>query len=215
MSWAGDLSRWVGLFPDGLVPEIIDLVLDAWYAFPQPRPRPDDLENPITIRFCTHLRSHRTARNLPVNIDTECSEIDARQGRLAGRIDIRLTRHGDYEDIYFAIECKRLNVVSANGKRSSLAREYVDKGMMRFIEGKYAKGLDKGGMLGYVMDGKVTDAVNAVDIKVREFRKELRMHRANGLLSSSVRPSEKGVKETHHKVQANPFVIHHIFMAVA
>ena len=134
---------------------------------------------------------------------------------MAGRNDIRLTRHGDYEDIYFGIECKRLNVVSANGKRSSLAREYVEKGMMRFIEGKYAKGLDKGGMLGYVMDGKVTDAVNAVDIKVREFRKELRMHRANGLLSSSIRPSEKGVKETHHKVQANPFVIHHMFMAVA
>ena len=68
-----------------------------------------------------------------------------------GKIDMVVL---DAEDRYHyvAYECKRLNVVH-DGRRRSLARQYLMDGLRRFITGQYAEGLPGGCMLGYVMDG--------------------------------------------------------------
>lgn len=55
---------------------------------------------------------------------------------------------------YLAYECKRLNV-KRDGRRRSLATQYVMEGLHRFITEQYAEGLPVGCMLGYVLDGDV------------------------------------------------------------
>ena len=84
---------------------------------------------------------------------------------------------------------------------------------MRFVEGKYGRGLDKGGMLGYVMDGDVPSAVSAVAGVVARRRKELRLT-DGGLGRSAIRSDDSRLKETRHQLASGPFVIYHVFLAV-
>jgi len=67
---------------------------------------------------------------------------------------------------YFAFECKRLD--DKTGK-SSLQQEYIDKGLDRFIIGKYAKGEDFGGMIGFVVAGKIENVVLDMKKKVKSY----------------------------------------------
>lgn len=159
MNVVGDASLWSDLFPDWLIPEILDLVISAWEAFD--KPQPGDHEVAITMRFRSELVRHKLLRKLPLRIDREIPEDDLLVGQEKGRIDLRFI-HGYQEGVYFAFECKRLNVLSKEGKRTPLAGEYVRAGMMRFITSQYAVGLDQGGMLGYVMDSDVKSSIRAV-----------------------------------------------------
>lgn len=117
MGYAGDTSRWASSFPDGLVGDILDLVLSAWDSFP--RPQPDDREVPITQRFCVLLRRHKMRSRLPFLIEPESQELDSATSALVGRIDLKFT-HGFLESAYFSLECKRLNVIMS----SSRSREH-------------------------------------------------------------------------------------------
>ena len=145
-------------------------------------------------------------------IITQSDVVDQNTGDLLGRIDVRLF-HGCKEDVYFAFECKRLNVLR-KGARQSLAGEYADEGMARFVSGKYAGGLDAGGMLGYVMDGDLKSAMAAVKEAIEERRTELCMDSGDTPATSSVRPRNTRVKETSHRQAGKPFLIHHVFLPV-
>ena len=204
----GDPSMWAPLFPDYLIPVIIDLVLDSWKRLPTPAS--DDHEVPITRRLVVMMRRHKNRWKRPFSIHAESDELNQETGDLLGRIDMRIF-HGRREDVYFAFECKRLNVQS-NGARSSLAGEYADEGMARFVSGKYAGGLDSGGMLGYVMDGDLRSAMAAVRKAVEARRRELCMDSGGTLAVSSVFPKKARVKETRHRQAGKPFLIHHVFL---
>lgn len=71
-----------------------------------------------------------------------------------GRIDVKVI-YSFHSKAFFGMECKRVR-----GKRVSLARKYVEEGVMRFVSGKYGAGHDWGGMIGFVVDGNVDDAAN-------------------------------------------------------
>ena len=86
---------------------------------------------------------------------------------------------------------------------------------MRFICGKYAARVRHGGMLGYVLDGKVAQAIqNVSDVIMSRFQ-ELEMEPPGEMIPSSVRPGDSNLKETHHLRQhiSGNFLIHHIFAA--
>ena len=85
-----------------------------------------------------------------------------------GRIDIAVLLNQD-RNIYLAYECKRLNDVRKDGRRS-LAREYVTHGLSRFIAEQYAEGLPLACMLGYVLDGDVEYAESNVRARITEVR---------------------------------------------
>ena len=122
---------------------------------------PQPLEDAITINLVKHLCNDPVVRSIchyieyqfePFGIDekgTICSK---------GKIDIAILLDWNREQ-YVAYECKRLNVIHG-GKRSSLATEYVSEGMMRFMTNQYADGLPVGCMLGYVIDGDLSFAIN-------------------------------------------------------
>jgi len=210
MNVGGDPNLWSDLVPDRFIPDIIALVLEGWETFD--KPGRDDLEVPITMRFCCCLRAHKNRSRLPFRIEYESPELRLESSTVVGRIDLRFC-HGYREDVYFAFECKRLNVVDRAGKRRSLAGKYVEEGMMRFVEGKYAAGLDKGGMLGYVMDGATPSAVQAVEGAVARRRQQLRLTSAD-LERSSIRRDDARVRETRHGLHSGPFVVYHLFLSV-
>ena len=120
------------------------------------------------------------------------------------------------ENIYFALECKRLNVVGPQGVRS-YASEYVIHGMLRFIRGQYASIVRHGGMLGYVLDRQINNAIGNVSQAIQVHHIDLGMKPPGTLLASSAHAGDFRFKETHHKRQHNidPFAIHHIFVAPA
>lgn len=213
MTFRGDPDPWSDIFPDYLVPEIVGQVLQVWKALPAPAP--DDREVPITQALCVLLRKDRDRSRLPFHIGFESSELHLPSGKLLGRVDLRFST-GYREDVYFAFECKRLNVRSAGGHRRSLAGAYVEQGIMRFVTEKYGRGLDKGGMLGYVMDGDVASAMAAVDARVRAERRRIRLRGRGGLRPSSILPKIDHVRETSHARLRGTgcFLIHHLFLRV-
>ena len=73
-----------------------------------------------------------------------------------GRIDIQI-RYSFVEAEYFGIECKRVN-----DKGNDLAKKYIQKGLMRFVTGKYSPGHDWMAMIGFVVDGKISESIGRI-----------------------------------------------------
>lgn len=88
-----------------------------------------------------------------------------------GILDMALFLDQDHER-YIAYECKRLNTVSKDGKRSSLAGAYIEEGVMRYVTAKYAEELPFGCMIGYVMDGDTGFVIKQLESAI-DNRKEL------------------------------------------
>ena len=83
-----------------------------------------------------------------------------------GRIDVAVFLNQD-RDRYLAYECKRLNELRKDGRRS-LVGEYVTDGLSRFVAEQYSENLPVGCMLGYVLDGDVASAASRVRAKIIE-----------------------------------------------
>jgi hypothetical protein len=200
-----DLSLWAARFPATLVPQVIQLVLDSWEVFSTTQK--DEVK--ITQEFSVVLNKNQQRSQLPFIIDQEITLLDENGKEQIGRLDIRII-HGYIREVYFALECKRLRWEFPGGQFSSLAGEYVTEGMYRF-NGKYAQGLDKGGMLGYVMDGKIDNAIEDVRKAVEKRRAELHM-KSDGTLYDSSIVNSKQVKETTHNGANGKFTVYHVFL---
>ena len=88
-----------------------------------------------------------------------------------GRVDIAVLLNQD-RNVYLAYECKRLNDIRKDGRRS-LAGNYVQDGLSRFVAEQYAEGLPLAGMLGYVLDGDLEYAESKVRARITELRGEV------------------------------------------
>jgi len=197
---------------DDFIPDILEMVLDAWTNFV--KPLSNDHEVPTTRKFRLKLLQQRDLKNLPLKIEREVSIDDPETGKEIGRIDLCLT-YDHRSGVYFAFECKRLNVIDKNSRTSSLAKEYVMKGMTRFVgsEPQYSIGLKQGGMIGYVMNGKIDTAIASVNKQVKDNYIDLQMKSPNGLNPSS-RLTNKFLRESLHHLPNQEFTIHHVFLPV-
>ncbi|MCC5648108.1 hypothetical protein LC607_35565 [Nostoc sp. CHAB 5824] len=213
MAIYGSSARWTGTFDRTLIPRILELILSAWQNFTHPTP--DEIEIRITRRFRVHLMNAKKQEQLPFRIHREIFEDDLVTGKEKGRrVDYFTSWRNDNEDVYFAFECKRLNVIY-NGEWRSQASDYVGKdGMMCFMEGKYASGLTDGGMLGYVMDGHTDKAIAAVSSQVKQHKADLQMATTDNLSPSLLLPNEHHAKETIHQLLDRSFTLHHIFLPI-
>ncbi|MGD1156869.1 MAG: hypothetical protein ABSA41_13690 [Terriglobia bacterium] len=211
MSVFGTSTEWADLI-DPMVPEILTLVIASWQEMPSPAP--DEKEDNITIALCRTLTQDRTARGLMFQIRTQVVELDPMPGEDLGRLDIAFIPLVPREDIYFCLESKRLNVVK-NGKLRTYASEYVRLGMLRFVTGQYSRMVRHGGMIGYVLDGNISDAMTNVETNIRQRHEELCMTPPGAFQPSAVLMGDTRARETHHH-RANEtilFRIHHMFMA--
>lgn len=214
MAIVGSADLWADFFPDDLIPDILNMVVNVWSSFI--KPVSNEHEVAITRKLRISLERHRDLIRLPVRIGREISVDDPATAKELGRIDLCFTNVGVRSDVYFAFECKRLNVQVKSGKVASLASEYVGiNGMMRFVgvNPQYAKGLKQGGMIGYVMDGKMPSAIQAVDSQVKKQYINLQMRVATGLSTSS-KSSKSLIKESLHNLPHQAFTLHHIFLPV-
>jgi hypothetical protein len=85
--------------------------------------------------------------------------------------------------------------------------------MMRFITGQYGKRARSGGMIGYVVDGRIAHAIANVMRNIRTQHVALGMTPPGELLLSTILPADPRARETHHTRQHDPapFRIHHLF----
>jgi hypothetical protein len=211
MSISGKGSiKWQQFSPDD-VTKIIKLILDSNKSFKvPPKKTSSKLEDHITNRFCAHLRNHKNRSIHFFRIEPQ-SDILNDTGELVGRIDLKFIS-GNEEKVYFSFECKVLRVTRPSGQISASYSEYVKEGMYRYFNGQYARDLDKGGMLGYVMDGDCAKAAKGVQKAIEKGRLDLYMQENETLKASSC-VALKQVKETHHQYGPNKkFTIYHIFL---
>jgi hypothetical protein len=210
MTPIGSPTEWANLL-DSLVPEILALVITTWEKMPPPAG--DALEDPISTALCERLRAGRNRYDLPFDIWTQLVELDPAAGEDQGRMDIVFKPMVPREYIYFCLECKRLNVRTADGVRP-YASEYVRFGMLRFVRGQYARNVRNGGMLAYVLDGDARTAIANVEGNMIARLAELGMEAPGTFLASGILPNDQRVRETRHRRLNTPeaFIIHHLFM---
>jgi hypothetical protein len=211
MTHLGSPSDWVNLI-ESQVPDILALVIETWEAMPAPAA--NALEDPVSESLCRSLRQSRNRCDLPFRIDTQLVELDPAAGQDQGRMDIVFSPPVPRENIYFCLECKRINVRHAAGVRPYFV-EYVRFGMLRFVRGQYANSVRHGGMLAFVLNGDISGAIAGVEDNIRTLHRDLRMNHPGGFLASTVRPADARLRETRHQRghDSDPFALHHLFMA--
>jgi hypothetical protein len=211
MTHFGSPAEWTDLL-DSQIPAILDLIIDAWEGMPPPAG--NAREDPVSEALCRKLRQSRDRCDLPFRIDSQLVELDPAAGEDQGRMDIVFSPPVPRENIYFCLECKRINARTGDGVRPYFV-EYVRFGMMRFVRGQYAYAVRNGGMLAFVLDGDVPGAISGVEGNVRTMHSDLGMELPGGFQVSALRPEDTRVRETcHRRTQPlTPIVIHHLFMA--
>ena len=215
MSIIGAPKDWQGVI-DSKVPDIIKLVVAVWKRVSPGAA--DEREDDITARLCIALQRSRTARKMMFYIHFQQVELDPSTGDEFGRMDIAFYPSGEKwvprEDIYFCLECKRLNVIKG-GKPRAYATEYVTMGMNRFVTGQYSRAVLHAGMIGYVRDGDVPRAMSDVEAGIVARHSELAMKPPGQFMPSAVLPRFRHARETHHERRRGEpaFRIHHLFMA--
>lgn len=212
----GNTKRWKrDLFPHELIPEILELVRISWDSFE----KPNRLEREVSIseEFVKNIRIEKNRRDyLPFHVWPEVNTLDT-QAEDKGRTDILFAYLGTpKEEVHFVFECKRLRIPYPPPSRLATNNsEYVNKqGMMCFVTGKYSGSVTNGGMIGYVMDGQIKEAIASVGKLIKNKRLSLKLAKDTELEHSSVMGNSQNVRETRHTLSRKNFTIHHIFLAV-
>lgn len=202
------------LFPHGLVPQILQLIVDTWRSFQ--RPKHEEYEPKITRRFVVALQKERRRRGAQFRVEPHYEDVekyDPRTGKGYVEIDICVT-HG-YENVcYFGIEAKKLNTTSSGGKWESHAGEYAGKkGMGCFVDGRYAPYQSEGAMVGYVMDGDCTRAKKCINESIEKRAEALRVPVPCPLHPAEHLPDNSDAFETLHSLDRGDFKIYHVLLA--
>lgn len=212
-----DAGQWIPLFPEEEVPFILAAVLRSGARLK--KLHATELENDLSDRLRDQLDRDPGLRVCPVELFREVPLYDrkrARQKQL-GRTDLMFLYSTGVSKPwpYFGIEAKRLHVTFPSGWQS-LISEYVTgrQGMMCFIEGRYARGLASGGMLGYVFDGNIEEARDAVGASVEANHEQLKCRAVPRFGPSFVLKGESRVSESSHLRSQGTFTIYHLFLAV-
>ena len=211
MTILGNSEQWRDLL-DSLVPDIVNVILAAWATMPPIAQ--DAKEDPVSEELCRRLRAAKDLSELPLQVRPQIVELDsAAAGVDQGRIDIVFLPLVPDEAIYFALECKRVNVRQADGSIRRYFSEYVTQGLTRFVTGQYSHAVRHGGMLAFVLDGDVDAAIAGILKNVLDKRDVLRMLGAV-IHPSRYAPTKPNLRETTHTRpgEAGEVVVQHFFM---
>lgn len=212
MSVFGNAEEWQDLL-DSLVPDIVELILAAWQTMPPIEP--DAKEDPVSLELCRQLRASRELSELPLQVYTQTVELNADADIEDGRIDLTFHPLVPSEAIYFALECKRVNVLQRDSKVRRYFAEYVTQGLTRFVTGQYSHTVRHGGMLAFVLDGDVVAAADGILRNIIANRNLLAL--VDEEIGRSRFASENEcMRETTHSrsVEAGDVLVQHFFMAV-
>jgi prepilin-type processing-associated H-X9-DG protein len=208
----GNSGEWSDLL-DPQVPEIVKLILEGWGLMGPIAP--DSKEDPISLELCKKLRSVKNSSHLSLRIYPQFVELDSKaHGVDLGRIDIVFAPLVPDEEVYFALECKRVNVAHADGSVRGYYSEYVTEGLSRFVSGQYSSEVRHGGMIAFVLDGNVAEAMKGIVRNINAKSGPLGLTAA-GVEASQYLPTNPSVRQTTHQraVAAGEVVVQHFFLA--
>ena len=201
----GDPAAWLRQYRS-LDQRMMALVATVWPRCIADLPVQPD-EDTITIQLVDALSRDPGARRLGV-VEYQFEPFGHRPDGIAyskGKIDMAVLLDPTRRQ-YLAYECKRLNV-KRDGRRRSLATQYVMEGLRRFITEQYAEGLPVGCMLGYVMDGDVPFARAKVIEALKRRKQEVGFvgvshppvtpRSAEGFVSDHIRESGTAIEIRH------------------
>jgi hypothetical protein len=125
-----------------------------------------------------------------------------------GRIDIKII-YSFVEAEYFGIECKRIN-----DKGNDLAKKYVNKGLMRFVTGKYSPGHDWIAMIGFVIDGKSSQCIQRLTEYLAITRR--RTYMKEDWTPETNFGNHENLYRTRHnqRGKASPITVLHLFLDI-
>lgn len=202
---------------------VLEITVEAYQRMRQDgRVQRDWEEDTFTIRLTeVYIQSlaHRHPLNLIAMSRTKVHTSAMKNGCLSPKkaveIDIRLFPPWiDYNQVYFAWECKRIGDKRVDVKHAALIPEYITEGILRFIDGEYASGLDDAGMLGYVLDGDVTNIVDDINVSMCHPRRTRPLPAADHLALAPAIGTFKDVYQSSHErvVGQRPIRLHHLFL---
>ena len=163
----GDPTAWVGRFRS-IDERFLERVVAVWPRCLAVLPQGPD-EDTITANLVNLLQRDPDTRRRFHWIEFQYEPFGYTPEGTAhsqGSVDMAVILDQD-RDMYLAYECKRLNDLRDDGRRS-LAGRYVTDGLSRFVEGQYSDNLPVGCMLGYVLDGDVQYAAAKVRATIVE-----------------------------------------------
>lgn len=161
-------------------------------------------QHPLNLIAMSRTRAHTPGMG--------AGEISPKQ---APEIDIRLFNPWEnYNQVYFAWECKRISDKRVDEKHAFLVAEYVANGIFRFIDGVYASEVDDAGMLGYVLAGDVPSIVDDINQSMVHPRRVRRLSPSDQLVPASAIVALKDVYQSQHKrlVSQRSICLHHLFL---
>jgi hypothetical protein len=128
--------------------------------------------------------------------------------RSDGRIDFKVIYSFD-EDEYFGIESKRLCSVD-----NELVRKYVNEGVMRFVDGKYSLDHNWAAMLGFVIDGNISNCTDRVYAQLTKTKGKNRL-KSNWANEASFGPYKDLYRTRHHqRGKCTLMTILHLFLTI-
>jgi len=138
------------------------------------RPQREWEEDTFTINLRDYIRPlvrhHPLAIQVQtqVHVYTEKMKSGEESSKKAVKIDLHLSDlDADYERIYFAWEAKRVTDRRLDKEQEHLISKYISEGIFRFIDEEYARDVSNAGMLGYILTGKPSDIVAAINASMQ------------------------------------------------
>lgn len=168
---------------------------------------PTDEEKLITGKFRPILKSVRKDSKLDWSFQSEASTftIDTDADPI-GHPDIRFTRvDKDHNQYDYDIECKLVRL-KRPGKTMDYCSQYINKGVVRYMSGKYAQSEPPmGTMLGYIQEGEISLLLEKINGNVTH--KGLSLIKIQGVVKNKgVTTFIQNVKRRH-----NQFILYHLW----
>lgn len=174
---------------------------------------PDMDENPITYLLEDEMRSAQQnglSDMLIINVRANMP-FDPSNPLIRCEIDIKFqwSEYPSNPEKYLAVEAKKLY-----GCGRSLAGDYVDDGVMDFINGKYASGHNYGIMLGYIVASPIDKAVGSVKIAMNK-RRAITKEQSSFALNDSLCLHPHTHHSTHLPISGAPVItLIHVFLGL-
>ena len=160
--------------PKDIISTVFDITIIAWSKVLTNRGINIRSTEPVIARYLgramTEEKNSRPKLKERIRIEEEVGTRSfPNLPKPKGRIDIKII-YSYNENEYFGMECKR---VSSTKPDRDLAKDYVLKGVKRFVEGTYSLGHDYAAMLGFVIDGKINDCIDLICDRLNKYKNDI------------------------------------------
>jgi hypothetical protein len=167
--------------------------------------RPLAFDNEIPIRPVVRPKAHTDQMRDGLQATIEANEIDLELFDIWER---------EHHKRHFVWEAKRVGDKRINRAYSKLNSEYINEGIYRFIRREYADGLDDAGMLGYILEGGITNIVNDINASMGAIRKNPPLPTSNHLrVAQPISNFEDVYQSRHIRTDDTSIQLHHLFFS--